>query len=127
VETITTKLMRRRLEWLGHLARMSFSQGQPLQQAVEETPTWRSRWRDLVKIDLKALGFSTDCWYEAWRGVWGQKLEEYQRQQQQPRGVMGERDLIYSECGRPFKRKACGAVQCKNFERWFRSRDSLAV
>ena len=68
-ETITTKLMRRRHEWLGHLARMT----------PERTPkitmfSWlpqthpqggpRRRWRDLVKSDLKAVGIQERGWYK---------------------------------------------------------------
>ena len=68
-ETITTKRMRRRLEWLGHLARMTperipkitlFSW---LPQTLPQGGP-RRRWRDLVKSDLKAVGIQERGWYE---------------------------------------------------------------
>ena len=57
----TTKLMRKCLEWLGHLARMT-----PERIPKITLSSWfpltrpqvgpRRRWRDLVKSDLKAVG-----------------------------------------------------------------------
>ena len=80
------KLMRRRLEWLGHLARMP-DQRLPKMCIFSWLPQTRPqggprrRWRDLVKTDLKAVGVSNGCWYSKaldrkhWREVWGQRLE----------------------------------------------------
>ena len=68
METITTKLMCRRLEWLGHLARMP-DQRLPKMCLFSWLPQTRPqggprrRWRDLVKTDLKAVGVSDGCWY----------------------------------------------------------------
>ena len=145
VETITTKLMLRRLEWLGHLARMP-DQRLPKMCLFSWLPQIRPqggprrRWRDLVKTDLKAVGVSDGCWYSEaldrkhWREVWGQRLEQSQQQQ-----------VLCSECGRSFRRESdkahhkcraerakpvreqAGAVQCDKCERWFRSRGGLAV
>ena len=96
---------------------------------------------------------SADCWYKEaldrknWRGVWSQRLDEYQQQQQQQHsgGVPGERNVICMECGQAFRRESdrarhrcrserekpmreqAGAVQCGSCERWFRSRGGLAV
>ena len=68
-ETITTKLMRRRLEWLGHLARMTPERIPKItlfswlpQTRPQGGP--RRRWRDLVKSDLKAVGIQERGWYE---------------------------------------------------------------
>ncbi len=63
VETIETKLMRRRLEWLGHLARMQ--NHRCLFRWLPQTrPSGgpRRRWRDLAKKDLKAMQVGED-WY----------------------------------------------------------------
>ena len=56
---------------------------------------------------------SADCWYKEaldrknWRGVWSQRLDEYQQQQQQHSGgVPGERNVICIECGRAFRRES---------------------
>ena len=69
VETITIKLMRRRLEWLGHLARMPDYRLFKIYLFSWLPQTClpgrlRRRWRDLVKLDLKAVGVSADCWYK---------------------------------------------------------------
>ena len=152
VETITTKLMRKHLEWLGHLARMP-DQSLPKICLFSWLPQTRPqggprrRWRDLVKTDLKAVGVSDGCWYSEaldrkhWREVWGQRLEQSQQQQQS----LSERQVLCSECGRSFRRESdkarhkcraertkpvreqAGAVQCDKCERWFRSRGGLAV
>ena len=67
--TITTKLMRQHLEWLGYLARMT-----PERVPKITLFSWlpqtrlhgvlRRRWRDLVKSDLKAVGIQERGWYE---------------------------------------------------------------
>ena len=153
-ETITTKVVRRRLEWLGHLARMPDHRLPKIclfswlpQTRPQGGP--RRRWRDLAKKDLKAVGVSDGCWYgeaqdrKHWREVWSHNLEQCDlRQQQQSRG---ERQVLCSQCGRNFRRESdkarhkcrserakpvreqAGAVQCVRCERWFRSRGGLAV
>lgn len=154
VETITTKVMRRRLEWLGHLARMPDHRLPKIclfswlpQTRPPGGP--RRRWRDLARIDLKAVGLNDDVWYDAaldrkhWREVWSQDMGQYEQNQQRQSG--GERQVVCSLCGRIFKRRSdkarhkcrverakpvreqVGAVQCKRCERWFRSKGGLAV
>ena len=71
------KLMKRRLEWLGHLARMH-SCRIPKMALFSWLPQIRSgggprrRWRDLVKRDMKAAGISEAIWYDdtLHRGQW---------------------------------------------------------
>ena len=67
-ETITTKLMRRRQEWLGHLARMT-PERIPKISLFSWLPQTRpqggpGRWRDLVRSDLKAVEIQERGWYE---------------------------------------------------------------
>ena len=67
VETIEFKLMRCRLEWLGHLARMQNHRLPKLCLFGWLPQTWpcggpRRRWRDLTKKDLKAMEIGED-WY----------------------------------------------------------------
>ena len=100
----------------------------------------------MAKADLKAVGLSDGLWYDKtlsrkqWKEVWKKKLVE--SQQPQPRGM---RPVLWSECGRSFSREVdkarhkcrverakpvreqVGAVQCKDCERWFRSKGGLAV
>ena len=84
METVLDKVSKRRLEWLGHLARMPdkrtpkvclFSwlpeprpQGGPLK-----------RWRDVIRSDLNDMQIPEDTWYakattsrEEWRNTYGE-------------------------------------------------------
>ncbi len=60
-ETITTRLQKRRLEWLGHLARMP-NHRMPKVTLFSWFPQLRlrcgpkRRWRDVVKRDMKDVG-----------------------------------------------------------------------
>ena len=87
-KTIETKLARRRLEWLGHLARMP---GDHLPKRclfgwlpqVRPCRGPRMRWRDVVKRDLRTVGLCEDWYGDAqergtWRAAWSQDLREHQ-------------------------------------------------
>ena len=154
VETIETKLVKRRLEWLGHIARMQEHRLPKLclfgwLPRTRPCGGPRRRWRDLVKRDLRAVEIG-DEWYSVaqdrgkWRDVWNQRLSEHQ-QIQEARRLGMEKNVVCSECRRLFRReqdKAChkciaerrrpvseqtGAVQCEVCRRWFKSRGGLAV
>ena len=69
MEVIATKLRRRSLEWLGHVARMAEYRllrfclfGWLAQVRPFHGP--KLRWRDLVKSDLQSLGIGDGCWYD---------------------------------------------------------------
>ena len=69
VETITEKLMKRRLEWLSHLARMPNCRipkmclfGWLPKTCPPGGP--RRRWRDMTKKYLKAVEIDEDTWYD---------------------------------------------------------------
>ena len=73
VETTSDKVTKRRLEWLGHLARMPDHRlpkyllfGWLPQPRPRGGP--RRRWRDVVWKDLKNIGVGEDDWYEEARG-----------------------------------------------------------
>ena len=71
VETIEAKLMQRRLEWLGHLARMKDHRLSKICLFGWLHQTWpcggpQRRWRDLAKKDLKAMQVGED-WYRCLR------------------------------------------------------------
>ena len=78
VETMETKLMKRRLEWLGHLARMKDHRLCLFGWLPKTRPCGgpRRRWRDL---DLKAVQVGED-WYSVaqdrgkWRSAWSQRV-----------------------------------------------------
>ena len=154
-DTITTKLMRRRMEWLGHLARMTPERIPKIklfswlpQTRPQGSP--RRRWRALVKSDLTAVGIQErGCYEEAqhrkhWYVTCNGGLPRHQHDQQRKREMV-PRDVKCSVCGRCFRRESdkarhkCsaehqkpvqeqeGAVECLMCGRWLRSRGGLAV
>ena len=68
-ETVAEKVAQRRLEWLGHVARMpdertpKISLFSWLQQPRPQGGP-RKRWRDTIHKDLRDMGISEDAWYK---------------------------------------------------------------
>ena len=68
LETIEDKLIKKRLEWLGHLARMS-NKRIPISALFGwRTPPCprcrpKKRWRDAVRQDLKTIRVGENNWY----------------------------------------------------------------
>ena len=103
-----------------------------------------------MKRDLKEAEMSDSKWYNKaqdrgkWLKAWSQKLSDHQ-QVQEARRPGTEKNVVWSECRRCFRRecdKAChkctaerdkpvseqiGAIQCERCRRWFKSRGGLAV
>lgn len=139
-------LRRRRLEWLGHVARMPDDR-LPKQVLFSRLPETRPacgprlRWKDVVKADLQALGI-----YGSW----------YALAQDRPQWRTASCSLpetrpdlstscVCVECGRLFRRSGdmarhkCraersrpipeqrGSRQCRRCFRWFRSQGGFAV
>ncbi len=88
VEIIETKLMRRRLVWLGHLSRMRAHRLPKLclfGWLPQKRPCGgpRRRWRDMIKKDLQAVQVGDD-WYNVaqdrgkWRSAWRLNLIKHQ-------------------------------------------------
>ena len=121
-ETITVKLMKRRLEWLGHLARM-LDHRIPKKTLFSWLPQPcphggpRRRWRDLVKRDMKAAQIDESSWFEVvlhkgkWHTAYSDGLNNYQQSQLQQRVSM-PRDVKCDACGRCFRRE-CDKVRHK--------------
>ena len=60
LETVSTKVQQRQLEWLGHLARMSDNRMPKIalfSWLTTPRPCWgpKRRWRDVIKKDLVAF------------------------------------------------------------------------
>ena len=153
LEAVTTKVAKRRMEWLGHLVRMSDVRT-PKRMLFGWLPKTRPasgprrRWRDVVRHDLKSLKVSEAHWYNAalhrsgWRDIYEDRLQAAHHHQQ----LMPSQEQVQcQECRRMFRREAdrarhkcvterrkpiCeqrGAVQCVDCHRWFRSRGGLSV
>ena len=145
---MSTILLQRRLEWLGHVARMPEDR---IPKALlfslldQRRPPGgpRKRWRDSVRCDLKSLN-ALSGWYEAaqsrstWRELY---LPQPNFQRHFPSSTAVCCRLCRREFSRPsdFKRHKClaerllpvheqsGAVQCPRCGVWFRSAGGLAV
>ncbi len=140
-------LRQRRLEWLGHVARMDDARIPKVllfsllpQRRPPGGP--RKRWRDCVITDLKAVG-ALDNWYRlanesrsAWRTCY---------RQQDPSPSVPIVVVACDVCQRSFSRSSdkqrhkclperrkpvelqSGSIQCQKCLRWFRSKGGLAV
>ena len=150
-----TKLTKRRLEWLGHVARMS-DQCMPKKALFGWLPQTRPQcgprkcWRD-----LQAVGVPEQEWYgkatlsrRGWRTIYSDglqlQLDNQQQQQEDEPGPLPEH--VWCELrDRSFRRESdkkrhkClaerlkpvqeqhGAVQCAECQWWFYSKGGLAV
>ena len=86
-ETATVKVTKRRLEWLGHVARMPHYRTPKIclfswmpQPRPRGGP--RLRWRDLIRRDLREISVQEDRWYDeavtsraGWRSTYKKGLE----------------------------------------------------
>ena len=120
-EMIATKVMRRRLEWLGHVVRMpdhripkqSFFGWLP-QPRPRGGPT--RRWRDNIRKDLKSIGVNEDEWYEdatlsraGWRSIYRSAMEEEAVSQQQSQRTSSRNSVgqvVCESCRRNFRRES---------------------
>ena len=139
---LSVKMRHRRLEWLGHVARMSEDRV-PLQllfgRLLAARPFCgpRRRWRDVVATDTKSIPNWFDCAQD--RSAWREQVLVFQP----PRAV--EKSVLCSSCNRAFSRpqdkarhkclaerqlpvhQQRGSAQCVSCCRWFRSKGGLAV
>lgn len=152
-ELVAEKVRKRRLEWLGHVARMPDDRlpktmlfGWLPQPRPRCGP--RKRWRDVVRKDLKEVGLEENEWYReatrsraGWRAMYRDGLE-LSRESRTVEASVAVRDVVCEVCSRresDKKRHKClaerqkpiseqrGAVQCQQCYSWFRTSGGLAV
>ena len=116
-ETVGEKIQKRRMEWLGHLARMPdhrlpkvmlFSW---LPQPRPRCRPWK-RWRDVVRKDLRDVEVGEHEWYEeatssraSWRALYPMGLENYREMRTtQAQAPVVVRDVFCQACSRSFRR-----------------------
>ena len=155
-ETVSEKVQKRRLEWLGHLARMP-DHRLPKVMLFSWLPQPRprcgprKRWRDVVRKDLRNVEVGEHEWYAeasrsraGWRVLCQVGLVNG-REARTSQASTVVRDVVCELCSRSFRRESdkqrhkclderqkpvCeqrGATQCSQCQRWFRSRGGLAV
>ena len=151
-DTAADKVMKgRRLEWLGHIARMADHRIPKL--TLDRPPGGpRKRWRDQICRDLKAIGVPELGWYReatlsrrGWHTTYSFGMEAVLDQQEVQEPAHQLNRVNCDVCGRSFRRESdrkrhkCieerlkpvweqqDAVQCRTCQRWFRSRGGLSV
>jgi len=154
-ETMDTKIAKRRLEWLGHVARMP-DHRMPKMSLFGWLPQTRppggprKRWRDVIRRDLQAICIPEEEWYktalsrERWSTTYqglqnDPSQQEHAEQSQQPHQVKcltcnrcfhresdKKRHKCLSERAKPIQEQR-GAVHCTVCQRWFRSKGGLKV
>ena len=91
-EPVSGKVIKRRLQWLGHLARMKNTRlpkkspfGWLCQPCPQSGP--KRRWRDVIRRDLRDINISESEWYDEatssradWRALCGLGLEDRRKQ-----------------------------------------------
>ena len=112
LETATTKVTKRCLKWLEHVARMP-NQRIPKMALFGWLPELRPHggprkiWRDQIRQDLKAVGISEEDWYEeashrtSLRAIYRQGLRDQYSQQEVP--TQPQNQVHCLECGRSFR------------------------
>ena len=113
LETVATKVAKRRMEWLGHLAWMPDTRT-PKKMLFAWLPKTcpasgpRRRWRDVIHHDLKSLNVSEMHWYGAalcrssWRDTCNDGLMAEQQHQQHWRPMPPHGQVQCQECRRVF-------------------------
>ena len=118
-ETVGEKVQRRRLEWLGHLARMP-NHRVPKVMLFSWLPQPRPRcgpqrrWRDVVKRDLKAVEVGEYEWFEKatrsrarWRALCQVGLENCREARTaQTRACTAVREVVCELCSRSFRKES---------------------
>ena len=142
--TLSDKLRCRRLEWLGHLARMPDDRV-PKQLLFATLPKPRPfcgpqrRWKDVATADLHAAGIAN------WYTLASNRLEWRVLTSAPVAADLPSPSISCDTCHRVFRRpgdlarhkclaerrlpvdQQSGAVQCSSCSRWFRSKGGLAV
>ena len=117
-ETAATKVTKRRLEWLGHVARMP-DHRTPKVSLFSWLPQPRPRggprrrWRDMIRKDLKEIKVPEDEWYEAattsrqrWRATYSEGLERLSASDDHGATEQTTNMIKCDECGRFFRRES---------------------
>lgn len=156
LDTATQKITKRRLEWLGHVARMPdyrIPKATLFGWLAHPRPRGgpRKRWRDVIRKDLKEMDVSEEGWYReavssrgGWRATY-QQLQTGSGAGALLHTAMATEEAKCEVCSRVFKRTGdlkrhkcsserqkpvCeqrGATQCTTCMKWFRSKGGLAV
>ena len=155
IETVSEKVTRRRLDWLGHLARMP-DKRTPKINLFSWLPEPRpqggplKRWKDMIRKDLKEMHIPEDTWYAKattsgaeWRDTYRKARADNTHREQHRK--QADNQVQCPECSRTFRRESdkkrhkClaerqkpvseqrGALQCPACKKLFRSHGGFTV
>ena len=118
-ETVGEKIQKRRMEWLGHLARMPdyrLPKVMLFSWLPQPRPKYkpRKRWRDVVRKDLRDVEVGEHEWYEeatssraSWRALYRVGLESCREMRTvQAQSPVVVRDVLCQGCSRSFRRES---------------------
>ena len=116
-EAAADKVKKRRLEWLGHLARMP-DHRIPIAALFSWLPQARprcgpkKRMRDVMRKDLKDIGVSEEKWFDeavrlraGWRVLYRDGVDSYRERQTASVPAAVVRDVVCEVCFRKFRRE----------------------
>lgn len=118
-DTASTKVAQRRLQWLGHLARMPDSRvpksvlfGWLCKPRPRCGP--KKRWRDVIRQDLKVIEVEEDKWYDEaitssrakWRTLYRSGLEAHEDRQGMVTTDTPIERVECEDCHRSFRRES---------------------
>ena len=126
--TVTQMVAARRMEWLGHLARMPTHRtpqkclfGWLPQSRPQGGP--KKRWRDVIKADLKDLNLPEANWFKSacasraeWRATYREVLMEAADTPHSFRAPQPSLPVFCQVCGRRFRRQEETQVHCRETE-----------
>ena len=113
LEQPADKIRRRRLQWLGHMARMPRGDRIPRQLLFGSLPSKRpphgprKRWKDVVRTDLAAIGIEPNSWLDVasnrreWKSQCLDGVDRIVLARQEP----VDKPLLCGVCNRSFRRR----------------------
>ena len=110
-DTINIKLIRRHMQWLGHLAQMPNHRIPKMcffERLSEKRPQGGPRkcWKDIIRKDLNDLNIPESCWYDlanTSRSAWRKHYHACLESSQASSGNVILQIVVCHECHRGFR------------------------
>ena len=111
-ETASDKITKRRLQWLGHLARTRIPKATFFGWLCQPRPRSgpKRRWKGIIQRDLNDISMDENEWYDeattsraAWRASCGLGLENYREQTTTEPSIPVVRQVTCEVCSGTFR------------------------